>query len=155
MQARLGTLGCFRVSLFVFPLAYIFAPYLSLLPSKGVGRWAGIAAVLVAQVMARTVAIPSTVILLTESAPSKAVLGTVHGAGNMLSSLARAVGTAVGGVVLAWGLERGVVGAVWWCYLLVISLVALGWSYTMRKVDDDIPKGRQDLVQIAGRKEEP
>ncbi len=39
--------------------------------------------------MARTMAIPSTVILLTEAAPAKNVLGTVHGAGNMLAALAR------------------------------------------------------------------
>jgi hypothetical protein len=132
MQTHLGTLGCFRISIFIFPLAYLFAPYLALFPQEGIARWGGIAVVLCAQVMARTIAIPSTVILLTESAPSKSVLGTVHGAGNMLSSLATAVGTAVGGVVLARGLERGVVGVVWWCYLFVIAVVALGWSYTMR-----------------------
>lgn len=154
MQARLGTLGCFRVSLFMFPLAYLLAPYLALLPQEGVARWGGIAVVLWAQVMARTIAIPSTVILLTESAPNKGVLGTVHGAGNMLSSLARAVGTAVGGVVLAWGLERGIVGLVWWAYLAAIAFVALGWSYTMRRGKEDIPSGRQDLVPAERRKEE-
>jgi len=138
----------------MFPLAYLLAPYLALLPQEGVARWGGIAVVLWAQVMARTIAIPSTVILLTESAPNKGVLGTVHGAGNMLSSLARAVGTAVGGVVLAWGLERGIVGLVWWAYLAAIAFVALGWSYTMRRGKEDIPSGRQDLVPAERRKEE-
>ncbi|KAH6674780.1 major facilitator superfamily domain-containing protein [Halenospora varia] len=149
MQARLGTLGCFRISLFIFPLAYFFAPYLSLLPEGGISRWGGIALILCAQVMARTIAIPSTVILLTESAPAKTVLGTVHGAGNMLNSLARAVGTAFGGWVFAWGMERGVVGLVWWTYLSVIAIVALGWSYTMRKDvgEEPVPKGRPDVQQ--------
>ncbi|KAF4609810.1 hypothetical protein G7Y89_g15814 [Cudoniella acicularis] len=149
MQARLGTLGCFRISLFIFPLAYLFAPYLSLLPEAGISRWGGIAVILCAQVMARTIAIPSTVILLTDSAPTKTVLGTVHGAGNMLSSLARAVGTAAGGWVFAWGMERGVVGMVWWSYLSVIAFVALGWSYTMRRSmsDEPTPRGRRGLEQ--------
>jgi predicted MFS family arabinose efflux permease len=148
MQARLGTLGCLRVSLFIFPLAYLFAPYLSLFSHNGVARWLGVAIILCAQVMARTIAIPSTVILLTESAPTKTVLGTVHGAGNMLSSLARAVGSAAGGWAFALGMEKGMVGVVWWCYLSVIAVTALAWSFTMRREVEQapIPKGRADLV---------
>ncbi|EPE27368.1 MFS general substrate transporter [Glarea lozoyensis ATCC 20868] len=148
MQARLGTLGCLKVALFMFPLAYLFAPYLSLLSHGGVARWIGIAIILCAQVMARTIAIPSTVILLTESAPTKTVLGTVHGAGNMLSSLARAIGSAAGGWAFALGMEKGMVGVVWWCYLSVVAFTALAWSFTMRKEVEQapVPKGRQDLV---------
>ncbi|KAG9232384.1 major facilitator superfamily domain-containing protein [Amylocarpus encephaloides] len=145
MQSRLGTLGCFRISLFIFPLAYFLAPYLSLLPQEGITRWFGIAVILCAQVMARTIAIPSTVILLTESAPTKTVLGTVHGAGNMLSSLARAVGSAAGGWAFAWGMERGMVGLVWWCYLSLVALTALAWSFTMRNEVPEPPKEREEL----------
>lgn len=67
----------------------------------------------------------------------------------MLNSLARAVGTAFGGWVFAWGMERGVVGLVWWTYLSVIAIVALGWSYTMRKDvgEEPVPKGRPDVQQ--------
>ena len=88
MQAKIGTLGCFRVALFTFPLAYLFAPYLSLLENHGFSRWPCIAVILCAQAMARTIAIPRTAILLTNAAPAKNVLGAVHGAGNMFSSLA-------------------------------------------------------------------
>jgi len=34
LQARIGTLGAYRLALAVFPIAYIFAPYLSLLSSS-------------------------------------------------------------------------------------------------------------------------
>ena len=155
MQARIGTLGCLRVALFIFPLAYLLAPYLSLLPHEGAARWAGIAVVLCAQVMARTIAIPSTVILLTESTPSKTVLGTVHGAGNMLSSLARAIGSAAGGLAFAVGMEKGMVGLVWWCYLLVVAVAALLWSFTMRhevgqeepwRGRDPSPRERENVI---------
>lgn len=81
--------------------------------------------------MARTLAIPSTVILLTNSVEQRSVLGTVHGAGNMLSSLARAVGPALGGWVFAWGIEHGVVGAAWWFWLMIVAAGALGASYLM------------------------
>jgi MFS family permease len=137
IQARIGTLGVFRIACFIFPLTYALAPYLSVLPREGFVRWFLIAVVTCAQVMSRTLAIPSTVILLTNSAPAKSVLGTVHGAGNSLSSLARAVGPAVGGWVYAWGMDNGVVGAVWWFYLTVVAGSALAWSYTMNPIEDE------------------
>ncbi|KAI2777772.1 MFS general substrate transporter [Daldinia loculata] len=135
LQARIGTRGVFRIALFLFPVTYAAAPYLSLLAGNGEdgARWVFLGFVVCAQIMARTMAIPSTVILLTESAPSKTVLGTIHGAGNMLASLARAVGPAVGGYVFAMGVEEGVIGLVWWLYLVAIALSALAWSYIIEK----------------------
>jgi len=129
LQRRIGTRGVFRVALFLFPLTYLAAPYLSLLAGSHDARWVFLGIVVCAQIMARTMAIPSTVILLTEAAPSKTVLGTIHGAGNMLASLARAVGPAVGGYVFALGVEEGVIGLVWWLYLVGVALCALAWSY--------------------------
>lgn len=136
MQAHIGTLGIFRLALVIFPIVYAITPYLSL-TVEGVLRWVGLALVICGQIAARTMAIPSTVILLTEAAPAKNVLGTVHGAGNMLASLARAVGPAMGGVVFAWGVENGVVGAVWWMYLVAVALVALAWTFALQRSADD------------------
>ncbi|KAI1483186.1 MFS general substrate transporter [Daldinia eschscholtzii] len=135
LQARIGTRGVFRIALFLFPVTYAAAPYLSLLAGSGEdgARWVFLGFVVCAQIMARTMAIPSTVILLTESAPSKTVLGTIHGAGNMLASLARAIGPAIGGYVFALGVEEGVIGLVWWLYLVAIALSALAWSYIIEK----------------------
>jgi hypothetical protein len=132
MQARFGKLGVFKISLVLFPIVYLLAPYLSLLPDTGpfsCTRWFGLAFIVWGQIMARTIAIPSTVILLTEAAPTKSVLGTVHGVGNMLASLARAVGPAVGGAVYAAGVREGLVGAVWWFYLVVVAVLAAGWCF--------------------------
>lgn len=129
LQKRIGTRGVFRIALFLFPVTYTAAPYLSLLAGDHAARWVFLGFVVCAQIMARTMAIPSTVILLTEAAPSRTVLGTVHGAGNMLASLARAVGPAVGGYVFALGVDEGVIGLVWWIYLVGVALCALAWSY--------------------------
>jgi MFS family permease len=137
MQARIGTLGNFRVALFMFPITYALAPYLVLLPSSGIFRWTCLGLVAWSQIMARTLAIPSTVILLTQSAPAKHVLGTVHGAGNMLASLSRAIGPAIGGWAFAYGMEHGMIGTAWWFYLFVIAASALAWSYTMRSPDEE------------------
>ncbi|KAI1357447.1 major facilitator superfamily domain-containing protein [Xylaria arbuscula] len=129
LQKRIGTRGVFRIALFLFPVTYLAAPYLSLLAGDHEARWVFLGFIVCAQIMARTMAIPSTVILLTEAAPSRTVLGTIHGAGNMLASLARAIGPAVGGYVFAVGVEEGVVGLVWWLFLVGVSLCALVWSY--------------------------
>ncbi|KAK3682084.1 major facilitator superfamily domain-containing protein [Podospora appendiculata] len=138
LQARIGTLGVIKIALVIFPVVYLLAPYLSLLPDNGALsclRWLGLGIIVGGQIMARTMAIPSTVILLTEAAPTKSVLGTVHGAGNMLASLARAVGPAVGGAVYAAGVREGVVGAVWWFYLVVVALAAAGWCFGVQGRD--------------------
>ncbi|KAI1497934.1 major facilitator superfamily domain-containing protein [Biscogniauxia marginata] len=132
LQARIGTRGVFRIALFSFPITYAAAPYLSLLAGDhAAARWVFLGFVVCAQIMARTMAIPSTVILLTESAPSKTVLGTIHGAGTTLASLARAAGPAIGGYVFALGVRNGVIGLVWWLYLVGIAVCALAWSYIM------------------------
>ena len=136
LQSRLKTLGVFRLSLFIFPLVYAAAPYLSLLaPARGSGLggpgWLVLGTVVGAQIMARTLAIPSTVVLLTEAVRDKRVLGTVHGAGAMGAGLARAVGPAMGGWVFGLGLERGIVGLVWWVWLGLVAVLALAASYLM------------------------
>ncbi|KAI1827078.1 MFS general substrate transporter [Xylaria intraflava] len=129
LQKRMGTRGVFRIALFLFPVTYAAAPYLSLLAGENYSRWVFLGFIVCAQIMARTMAIPSTVILLTEAAPAKTVLGTVHGAGNTLASFARTIGPALGGYVFALGLEAGVIGLVWWLYLVGVALCALAWSY--------------------------
>lgn len=136
IQKRVGTLGVFRLANAIFPLAYIFAPYLSLLAGNATAKWPAMAGVLFSQVIARTMAIPSSVILLTEAAPRRSVLGTVHGAGNTLSALASATGPVIGGMLLARGIDGGAVGVVWWCWLLLVALAALGWSLMLDKSED-------------------
>lgn len=129
LQSRLTTLSLFRLSLFVFLPIYIAAPYLCL-ASRG-WREIGLAVVVGCQIMARSVAIPSAVILLTEAVQDKRVLGTVHGVGGMGAGLARAVGPAVGGWVFGMGLEMGIVGMVWWGWLGVVAILSLGAAYLM------------------------
>ncbi|KAE8446082.1 hypothetical protein EG329_012590 [Mollisiaceae sp. DMI_Dod_QoI] len=156
LQAWLGTLRSYRVALSIFPFAYIVAPYICLIPSSNFPLQAvAIAFILFLQVTARTFGIPSTVILLTNSAPTPLALGAVHGVGNMLSSLARTVGPALGGVVFGWGMDNGAVGTVWWSYLTVISLVGLGQSWMLKEGERPVGKGRreEEIELIAPRRE--
>ncbi|KAJ6259772.1 Major facilitator superfamily multidrug transporter [Drechslerella dactyloides] len=131
LQTRLGTLRSYRLSLLLFPIAYLFTPFLAVLPSdsrdisepaSGVAVWSGIVAALFVQVTARTFAGPGNVILLINSVDNRRALGTVNGLGASLSSLARAVGPLSAGWGYGLALEEGVVGAVWWA----MAVVAMG-----------------------------
>lgn len=155
LQAWLGTLRSYRVALSVFPLAYILAPYLCLIPSTNVALQSlGIVFILFLQVTARTFGIPSSVILLTNSAPTPLALGAVHGVGNMVSSLSRAVGPLLGGVIFGFGHDIGVVGTVWWGYLTVISVLGIAWSWTLKEGERPTEKGRSIELAVSNKETE-
>ncbi|KAF2119416.1 major facilitator superfamily domain-containing protein [Lophiotrema nucula] len=145
IQKHVGIIGAFRFANSLFPLAYVAAPYLSLL-SGNRAKWPAMAAVLFSQVMARTMAIPSSVILLTHAAPRRSVLGTVHGAGNTVSAMASATGPVIGGLLLARGIDSGAVGLVWWTWMLLVALVALGWSFVLnrKEYEEGVENGMED-----------
>ncbi|KAL7810812.1 major facilitator superfamily domain-containing protein [Trichoderma gracile] len=122
VQARLGTMRSFRWFLFLFPVAYFVAPYLSILPSwspppepaSGGFIWAGIIGVVFLQVMARTFTLPASIILLNNCSPHPSVLGTIHGLGQSVSALFRTVGPVIGGWWYGYGLDIGMVAWGWW-----------------------------------------
>lgn len=59
-----------------------------------------------------------------------------------MSAFASASGPVIGGLVLAWGIDHGAVGLVWWTWMFLVALTALGWSFVLKKTDDeDAEKG--------------
>lgn len=120
---RLGTVTSYRLSLCLFPAAYFFVPFLSLVPSTtspptaaaGPILWIAITLILCIQVTARTFALPATAILVNNASPHPSVLGTVHGLGQSASSAARTIGPLLLSYLYGLGLQRGVVGLAWWC----------------------------------------
>ncbi|KAM0817854.1 putative Major facilitator superfamily (MFS) profile domain-containing protein [Seiridium cardinale] len=131
IHARLGTLRSFQWFLLLFPIAYFLAPFLAVLPSSseapaaasGAFIWMGIILVLLFQVLARTVTLPASIILLNNCSPHPSVLGTIHGLGQSVSAGFRTVGPVVGGWWYGAGLDIGMVGASWWA---VTGMSALG-----------------------------
>ncbi|KAK4142043.1 major facilitator superfamily domain-containing protein [Dichotomopilus funicola] len=122
LSARLGTIRSWRLFMTVFPLTYFLIPYLSIVPSAsppphakdGFLVWGAIVCVLFLQVVGRTFSLPSQAILVNNCTPHPSVLGTVHGIGQSVSSLARSTGPVLGGLVYGFGLSHGVVGIVFW-----------------------------------------
>lgn len=134
LSHRLGTTGSYRIFLLFFPLTYLVAPFLSIVPSttkppagvSGALVWISIAVVLFIQVSARTFVMPCTTILVNNCSPHPSVLGTVHGLGQSVSSLTRTFGPIMWGWIFGRGLDMGMVGLAWWtlgCAALVGALV--------------------------------
>jgi len=130
LNARFGLLKSTRVSLFVFPAAYLLAPYLSLAVASPWALWCGITVVLLLQVGARTFAMPGTILLINNSAPHPRLLGTIHGLGASTSSAFRTIGPIIAGSWYARGLEMGTVGYAWWWLSAasVLGCVASLWA---------------------------
>lgn len=122
LEARLGTIRAYKTFLPFSIAAYTLLPFLVLLPDNPFIVWPSLALIFALQVLSRTFALPSGVILINNCSPSRRALGTVHGIAQSASSAARTVGPVVGGWLLGWGLQNNCVGMVWW----IMAGVAVG-----------------------------
>lgn len=150
IQSRFGLMLCFRWSLCLFPIAYTVLPYLSIIPdltpttsstntdataehaSGGLYVWCFLAGLALVQVVARTFALPASVILLNNCSPSRDCLGFIHGTGSSLASLSRVIGPLSGAFLFAYGQEIGVVGLVWWA-LAAVAIFGAIFSHLIRE----------------------
>lgn len=138
---RLGALRLFRVITLSYPLLYIITPYLSLLP--GPLRMPGIYAVVIWKCTFSTLAYPANAILLTNSAPSMLLLGTINGVAASTASLSRAFGPTVSGFLFSAGLNVGYSGLAWWCSALVAcvgAVISLSMSDVGGRMDEQDEK---------------
>src|SRR5271169_3735838 len=77
------------------------------------GIWAAIIALLLVKVFAGVFAFPICAILITQSSPSRELLGTVNGTNQALGSLCRAIGPAIAGLMYSRSLEVSKPWIVW------------------------------------------
>lgn len=150
---RLGELGLFRLIAISYPVLYIATPYLVLLPKTL--QMVGVYFVVIWKCTCATMAYPSNAILLTNSAPSLLVLGTINGVAASTASLCRAFGPTVSGWLFSAGLRLGYSGLAWWCSALVTVAGALlslcmtdkgGRMAEDEKSEEDAEMGFEDHV---------
>lgn len=132
VNARFGLLRSTTYSLFFFPLAYLIAPYLSLIAASSDNQfvlWSGILLVAMILIGARTFAIPGVVLLTNNASPGPEVLGTIHGLGAAVSSAFRTIGPMVAGKWYSDGLRRNVIGEPWWllAFSAMLGCVPVFW----------------------------
>jgi hypothetical protein len=135
---RLGALGLFRLITLSYPILYITTPYLVLLPDSL--RMAGVYGVVIWKCTFATMAYPSNAILLTNSAPSLLMLGTINGVAASTASLSRAFGPTVSGILFSAGLRLGYSGLAWWCSAVIAvagALISLSMTEKGGRMDVD------------------
>ncbi|RMZ68528.1 MFS transporter [Pyrenophora seminiperda CCB06] len=119
----LGVLRCLRIAFFIFPFCFFLTPFLSLIPDA-LTREIAMVMLLMVRGLAGTFAFPTTTIMLTNSAPSLRVLGTINGLATSFSALGRAVGPTLTGGLFTWGVKRGYVIVPFW-FLSAVAFIAL------------------------------
>ncbi|PVH95967.1 MFS general substrate transporter [Periconia macrospinosa] len=133
LTRRLGVLRCLRISFLIYPAAFFVTPFLSLLPTDRT-RELGILFVLVVRGLAGTFAFPTSTIMITNSAPSLRVLGTINGLATSLSAVGRAAGPALGGNLFTYGVKQGYIIIPFWA---LTAFALLAWVPTLWLVEGE------------------
>lgn len=138
--SRYGALKCFKAGTVLFPIVYVLVPYTALIQDTHL-QFAALMALLLLKGFAVIVGFPCITILLTNSAPSVRILGTLNGFATTFSGLGRAVGPTTAGAIFSWGVKRGYVIPAWWFLAAVAVLQAIpAWLI----VEGDGPSREED-----------
>lgn len=121
---RYGVLPCLKVVTAMFPIAYFLTPFTALLPTS-TAQQVGLLIVMMIKCWADIFAFPCSNILLTNSAVSLRVLGTLNGVAISISALGRAAGPALGGYTFTIGVEKGYGIMPWWILACISILGAI------------------------------
>ncbi|KAL6158926.1 hypothetical protein ACJBU6_03024 [Exserohilum turcicum] len=122
LSKKLGSLRTFWITLTCYPIVYLLAPYLVILPESL--RIPGLMLLLVAKVTFQSLSYPSLAIILANSSPSKKVLGTLNGIAMSSASVARGFGPTVSGAVDSLGTSLHMSGLAWWA---IAAVALVGW----------------------------
>jgi hypothetical protein len=117
-----GVLNCFKACGITFPLICLVTPYTALIEDP-TSQQAIMFAIMIVKSFAVIFAFPCSVILLTNSAVSLRVLGTLNGVAVSISAIGRAIGPALTGAAFTWGLDKGYIVTP---YFLLAVISAIG-----------------------------
>ncbi|OZJ04906.1 hypothetical protein BZG36_02505 [Bifiguratus adelaidae] len=112
IQRRLGTLRCFRTALWVYVIIYFLQGYIRELINfhdnvrDNTLVWIALVMALLFKTICSVTVFTSSMILISNSAPSLSTLGTINGFAQCMASGTRAIGPAVGGALYSWGLAQ-------------------------------------------------
>lgn len=129
---RYGVLPCLKVVTAMFPIAYMLTPFTALLPTP-LAQQIGMFAIMLVKCWAVIFAFPCTTILLTNSAVSLRVLGTLNGVATSISAVGRAAGPAIAGWTFTVGVSKGYVILPWWILagFSLLGAIAPWWLVEM------------------------
>ncbi|KAF4631816.1 hypothetical protein G7Y89_g6324 [Cudoniella acicularis] len=123
---RFGVLNCFKCCAVTFPLVYFATPFPALIQDP-IHQQVAIFGIMIVKCFAVIFAFPCSIILLTNSAVSLRVLGTLNGVAVSISAIGRAIGPALTGAAFSWGLGTGYMITSYWLlsFLAVIGAIPI------------------------------
>ncbi|KIH94313.1 major facilitator superfamily transporter [Sporothrix brasiliensis 5110] len=145
--SRFGALRCYRYSCVLLPFVYILTPYSVLLDNERL-RYAVFMLMFVLKGVFTMIVFPCVTIILTNSAPSVKVLGTLNGYATLFSGMGRAVGPAMTGAAFSWGVQQGYI-ITGWALLSVVAVLGAISTFFLQEGD-----GIEIPAQVAGGEEE-
>ncbi|KAN0069593.1 Major facilitator superfamily domain containing protein [Elaphomyces granulatus] len=124
---RYGVLNCFKVTSIAGPILYFLTPFTVLVPPPI--RDVVVFFLMLVKLATVIFSFPSCTILLTNSATSLLLLGTLNGVGTSASAVGRALGPAIVGSAFSLGIEMGYVILPWWILaaLGVLAAIPVFW----------------------------
>lgn len=155
LARHLGVLRCLRIAFCIFPFVFFVTPFISLIRDPTT-RQIVMVGLLMIRGVGGTFAFPTSTIMLTNSASSLRVLGTLNGLATSLSAVGRATGPTIGGGLFTWGVKRGYVIIPFWT-MSAISLLAViptFWLVEGEGFGDDEDSDEESLTLAEGEEEE-
>ena len=124
LARKYGVLNCLKACTMSFPLVYVATPFTALLPTNSL-RQGVMMCLMLMKCFCGIFAFPCSTILLTNSAASLKILGTLNGVATSVSAIGRAAGPALAGATFTAGVDIGYVVISWWT-LATIAVVGAG-----------------------------
>ena len=127
-----GILNSLKVVTVIFPLVYVATPFTALLPDPFTQQIV-MFVIMLLKCLATIFAFPCTTILLTNSAVSLRVLGTLNGVATSVSAVGRATGPALSGVMFETGSKKGWAILPWWVLagFAILGAIPVWWLVEM------------------------
>lgn len=142
---RFGVLPSFKFACILFPISYLLTPFSVLLPTP-LTQQIAIFTILLLKCWAVIFAFPCIAILLTNSAVSLRVLGTINGVATSVSALGRAIGPALEGWLFSVGLNTGYMILPWWTLAAIggLGLIPVWYLVEMEAFSEDENANREN-----------
>ena len=139
---KFGVLNCLKGCALAFPLVYIATPFTALLPTNALRQGVTVPLMMVKGFCA-IFSFPCSTILLTNSANSLKVLGTLNGVATSISAIGRAAGPALAGLFFTKGVDIGYVILSWW-FLAAVAVIGAIPVWMLVEMEGFSSRGNQD-----------
>jgi MFS family permease len=147
LARRWGVLNCLRIAFLIFPVMYFITPFVTLIPDQTT-KEVVMVIILIIRGFGGTFAFPTSTIMLTNSATSLRVLGTLNGFATSVSAVGRAMGPLFTGSLFTWSVKKGYIIIPFWTLSLIsfLAFIPTLWLIEGKGFGDDPESDTESVV---------